>query len=363
MDCLLRPGYKVFVLAIGGGGDIASAALIAKALSRIGVKYVLGSIAWERYVYDESPGPIRLSEILNAVQRRNNYVLIDENSYALRRSKVVVFQAAKAAKALGEQIYVIDVYGGVKGYVQALRSIIEEEKVDLVIGVDVGGDSIAKGCEHNLWSPLADWIGLASLALVNGVIAVHSPGSDGELDQEYVLDRINYFAVKGALRGVRAMCSVDAEFLSKILEYVDSEASWIPLLACKGVRGEVSIRNGTRSVKVSLINTLTFFLDARAIADDIEPVRALYDTTSLEEARSIINDHGIYTELDLEEDIDRQGLKASELTREILIDIRSKGIVRIRSKASRNYCVQDVPGNRETVNNDCKESRSTDQIL
>jgi hypothetical protein len=61
---------------------------------------------------------------------------------------------------------------------------------------------------------------------------------------------------------------------------------------------------------------------------------------SLEEARSIINDHGIYSELDLEEDIDKSGLKASELTREILIDIRSKGIMRIRSKASRNYCVQ-----------------------
>lgn len=58
---MLRPGYKVFMLAIGGGGDIAFAALIAKASSRIEVKYVLSSIAWERYVCDESPGPIRVS--------------------------------------------------------------------------------------------------------------------------------------------------------------------------------------------------------------------------------------------------------------------------------------------------------------
>ncbi|MEM1596061.1 MAG: DUF1152 domain-containing protein [Desulfurococcaceae archaeon] len=340
MDCFLKPGMNVFVLAIGGGGDIASAAMIARALHRLGVTYTLGSIAWERYVYDEVPGPIKLSDINNVLEYGDHCVLVDESSYALRGNKVVVFQAAKAAKMLKEPVYVVDLHSGVEGYVSALKYIIKKRNIDLVIGVDVGGDSLATGCEDDLWSPLADWIGLASLALVNGVIAIHSPGSDGELNYEYVLNRIDHYALKGGLMGIRAMCNHDAEFLSKILEYVDSEASRIPLLAYRGGRGKVVIRNGTRSVELNMVNTFTFFLDAKLIANDIQPVKELFNTRSLEEARKILNSYGIYTELDLEEDIERHGLKTSELTSELILNIRRKGIMRVRESMSRKYCSQ-----------------------
>lgn len=330
---------NALILAIGGGGDIASAAMIAKALHRLGINYVLGSIAWERYVYDETPGPIKLSDIHHVVERGDHHVLVDEKSYALRKDKVVVFQAVKVAKMLGEPVYVVDLYDGVRGYVSALMDIIRKRNIDLVIGVDVGGDSLATGCEDSLWSPLADWLGLASLAIVKGVVAVHSPGSDGELDFKYILDRIDYYARKGGLIGVRAMCDLDAKLLGKILENVDSEASRIPLLAYRGERGKVVVRSGSRIVTLNMINTFTFFLDARLVSDDIPPVKELYSTASLEDARKVLNSYGIYTELDLEEDIEKSGLKASELTGEVLLDIRRSGVIRVREAAIfKEYC-------------------------
>ena len=340
MDCIVKPGVKVLLLAIGGGGDIASTAMIARSLLNLGAKYVLASIAWERYIHDPIPGPIKLDEIQECTSRGEHYVVITGNSYAIRGGKKVVFQAAKVARLLGETIYIIDLYGGVEGYVSALKEISSREGVDLVVGVDVGGDSLATGCEENLWSPLADWVGLASLSRVSGVIAIHSPGSDGELTQDYLLEKIDEYARKGGLLAARSMCREDAEFLDEILKYVDSEASRIPLLAYRGVRGAVELRMGSRSVKSTLLSTFTFFLDARLIAEYVEPVKAIYYTKSLEEVRGVLNSYGIYTELDLEEDLFKTGVRPGGLTGEFLMEIRKRGLARVRSGATRSYCVE-----------------------
>jgi hypothetical protein len=81
--------------------------------------------------------------------------------------------------------------------VRALREIASVEGVDCIIGVDVGGDSLASGSEEELWSPLADWVELAAVARLSGVLAAHSPGSDGELSQSYVISRIDKVAARG----------------------------------------------------------------------------------------------------------------------------------------------------------------------
>lgn len=338
MECLLKPGIKVLVLAIGGGGDIASAAVIARSLAKLGVQVVLASVAWERYIYDPVPGPIKLSEIQNAADHGEHYVVVTGDSYAVRAGRKIVFQAAKAARAIGGKIYVVDLYGGVEGYVKALNDIAARESVNFIVGVDVGGDSLATGCEDDLWSPLADWVGLAALSRVKGILAVHSPGSDGELDSDYLLRRIDDFARKGGLLGVRSMCREDAEFLSTLLRHVNSEASRIPLVAYAGQRGEVELRNGSRKVKLTLMSTFTFFLDARVVAESIEPVKALYSTRSLEEARDVLNSYGIYTELDLEEDLARLGLTPELITGDLLLEIRRQGASRVKKSKNVEYC-------------------------
>jgi len=330
--CLLflRSQNNVLVTAVGGGGDIASAAMIANVLERYNFKTILSSIAWERYVYDPVPGPIRLGEIVNSATRGEHYVLVTSDSYALRGGRVIVPQAVQASRALKRPVYIVDMYSGVEGYVEALKEILSVEGADLVIGVDVGGDSLAAGLEEELWSPLADWIGLAALSRLNGVLAVHSPGSDGELSQSYIISRIDKIALKGGLLGVTAMCDLDAEVLEKLLEYVNSEASNISLLAYRGFRGMLTVRRGSRSVEVSLLNTMTFYLKAPIVLELVEPAKKILYTKSLEEARRILNEHGIYTELDLEEDLAKLGVKPEELTGDLLVAIRERGKKRLR---------------------------------
>ena len=108
MDCIASPGKKALVVAAGGGGDIASAVMIAKALERLGARAVLGSVAWERYIYDDLPGPIRIDDIKNAIELGEGYALINAGSYADRQGKRVVFQAARASAAINEPIYITD---------------------------------------------------------------------------------------------------------------------------------------------------------------------------------------------------------------------------------------------------------------
>ena len=332
MFWFLSPRSRVLAVAIGGGGDVAAAAMIASALERSGHRSVLASIAWERYIYDPVPGPVRLDEVVNPLRRGDYCVVVTGDSYALRGGRVVVPQAVNASRALNRPVYVVDMYSGVEGYVRALREIASVEGVDCIIGVDVGGDSLASGSEEELWSPLADWVGLAAVARLGGVLAVHSPGSDGELSQSYVISRIDKVAVRGGLLGVAAMSDLDAEVLERVLSYVNSEASRVSLLAYRGFRGYFSLRRGSRLVEVTLLSTLTFYLKAPVVLELVEPAQRILHTHSLEEVSGILNSMGIYTELDLEEDLAKLGVKPEELTGELLVSVRERGRARLTRK-------------------------------
>ncbi|MEM1695331.1 MAG: DUF1152 domain-containing protein [Desulfurococcaceae archaeon] len=339
---LLEKGKHALVLAIGGGGDIASAVVIARSLARFNVKYTLASIAWERFVYDPVPGPIRLDEVRNYVKRGEGYVVVDKNSYAVRNDRKVVFQAVNASKATGEHVYVVDVYGGVRGYVEAMNEVISSTGADYVLGVDVGGDSLATGCEETLWSPLADWMGVSAVGSLKGVLAVHSLGSDGELEQNYLLTRVDQISQRGGLIAVSSLSRRDAELLEELLRYVKSEASMVSLLALKGYRGLFKLRMGSRSVNVNLISTFTFYLLADVVSRDVSVLNELASTRSLSEANNLLNRYGIYTELNLEEDLAELGVKPEELMADHLTNVRSRGLRELEN-ARRSYCSKQLP--------------------
>ena len=58
----------------------------------------------------------------------------------------------------------VDINGGVKGVVDGLETAMKQLNTDLLVGIDVGGDSLAQGHEPGLRSPLADSIMLAAFA-------------------------------------------------------------------------------------------------------------------------------------------------------------------------------------------------------
>jgi hypothetical protein len=69
----------------------------------------------------------------------------------------------------------------------------------------------------------------------------------------------------------------------------------------RGDTGTATIRRGLRTVPLSPLGALTFFLDPRASVDSAARLaKAVMDTSSLEEANDVLNGLGVRTELDLE---------------------------------------------------------------
>jgi hypothetical protein len=314
----------VLFFAVGGGGDVASAAMLALALRRLSIKAYVASVAWERFVVDPIPGPICFEEIVGGRQLGNYSMLIDGGVWAARGGRKVVFQAVNTSKALEEPIPIVDLYGGVLGVVKGLQEVLNYYGCDTVVSVDVGGDILATGFEEELWSPLADFIGLVATAELNGIVAVHSPGADGELSQEYILKRIAMVAEKGGYLWARGVTREDIGILKHLLKYVESEASKITLYAYSGLYGAVELRKGSRKTFISPLNLLTFFLNAKVVADLNPVVSSLRGTKSLEQARVVLNRFGIFTELDLEEEIYKLLQNGVEITGEVLVNIKHR---------------------------------------
>jgi hypothetical protein len=325
MEYIVSRGYKnILVVALGGGGDVATASMLALALRRIGINSRVASVAWERYIIDPLPGPIKLEEIREARSVGNYSALVNENSYALRGGRKIIFQAARASKILKEEIGVVDLSKAALGVREGIKELMNLFGTDLVLGVDVGGDILATGYEEDLWSPLADFTGLASIKDLESILAVHSVGGDGELSQEYVLRRISLVAEKGGFLGARGMTPEDYEVLKNLLSSIESEASKTSLRAFEGFHGQISMRGGSRIGAINIINTITFLLDPRIVASLNPLINELAETKDIYEAKKILNNHGIFTELDLEEEVSRLINMNQEITGEKLLFIKKQ---------------------------------------
>lgn len=331
MELFIGKAACTLFVALGGGGDVASAAMLALAARRLGIKSYVASIIWERFPIDPIPGPVRLDEVVNAMKIGDKAIMVTKDSRALRGGRTIAFQAANTSKVLGEPIGVVDVASGCVGVRKGLEELSTYLGCDVIVGVDVGGDVLASGFEEELWSPLADFIGLAALKDVEGVLAVHSPGSDGELNQEYVLKRVALVTEHGGYLGARGVTLEDIENLEKILEHVESEASRVTLLAAKGAYGKVEIRRGSRTVHVTPLNMITFFLKSSVVAGLNPLISELSNTTSIEEARRKLNEKKIYTELDLEEDVYKLMLEGKKPSGETLKKLKRSRIMSWRS--------------------------------
>jgi len=334
VEPLIGRAKCVLFAALGGGGDVASAAMLALAARRLGLKSYVASVVWERFPIDPIPGPVRVCEIVNAKRVGERALMVTEESRAVRGGRTIAFQAANASRALGEPVWALDVASGPVGVRRGLEELSAELGYDVVVGVDVGGDVLATGFEEELWSPLADFIGLAALKELKGILAVHSPGSDGELRQENVLRRIALAAERGGYLGARGATPEDVESLERILEHVESEASRATVLAARGAYGLVEIRRGSRTVFVTPLNTITFFLSSEVVAQLNPLIAEIASAASIEEARRKLNERGVYTELDLEEDTYELVKSGREVSGEALKELKRRRVASIRYRTS-----------------------------
>ena len=210
------------------------------------------------------------------------------------------------AALYGWEVLHIDINGGVAGAVAGLEAAITALGTDLLVGIDVGGDSLAQGGEPGLRSPLADSVMLAAFTAMEQrghatLWGVFGYGSDGELTTSEIERALARVAEAGGLLGAWALTPQVVSELEDVVEKVPTEASAIPLRCARGAWGEGSIRYDERKVRLTPLTTLTFYLSASVLFHTLSrPAQAVAASTSLEEANDALHRLGIKSELDLE---------------------------------------------------------------
>jgi hypothetical protein len=303
LEDTIRGSTHALVIGVGGGGDVVGALATARFLEFCGLKFTLGGLSWERYVYDPKPGPRALSEI------RDVRVLHPRVGLANGRTQTdygVVFAESKMAEFQGQDVLLVDINGGAQEVADGLQEAAKALGSDLVVGLDVGGDSLARGGEPGLRSPLADSIMLAAFVELEArgeaaLWGVFGYGSDGELTTDEVEAALSAVAKAGGLLGAWALTPRVVAELEEVIKHVRTEASAVPVECARGAWGEKQIRSDKRKVRLTPLATLTFYLSPSVLFETLaRPARAVATSRSLQQANEALHAIGLKTELDLE---------------------------------------------------------------
>jgi len=303
LDDILRASSHALVVGVGGGGDVAGAFAAAKFLEFCGLRFTLGGLSWERLVYDPIPGPRKLDEVINV---RALHPRAWMAGAASQTATGVLFAEARMAEFLGSEVLLVDINGGVQGVVAGMAAAIEELKPDLLVGLDVGGDSLAQGHEPGLRSPLADSIMLAAYVELEKrghrvLWGIFGYGSDGELSLDEIEMALNKIAGAGGWLGATALTPKIVAELEEVIKHVPTEASAIPVECFRGAWGARRIRDGQRNLKLTPLTALTFFVAPTSVYATLSrPAQAVRASVSLDEANDALHRLNIHTELDYE---------------------------------------------------------------
>jgi hypothetical protein len=309
-EAALRAARRPLVIGMGGGGDVVGALATAELTRRYdGAAPVLGGLAWERRPIDPEPGPRRAEEIEDAEEIAPRILLAGPRTRV--RARDVYFAESRMAEFLGEPTVLIDVSDGPAAVAASLEEAVARLGCDLVVFVDVGGDVLAQGDEAGLRSPLCDALMLAAAVRLarsgrNVLGGLFGVGCDAELTPDEVLARLAAVAAAGGLAGARGLTEPVADRLEQAIELVSTEASAQAVRAFRGASGRVSIRGGARTVELSSLASVTFYLDVQATIRAVGRLAlAVDEAQSLDEANQALNEIGVRTELDLERDAAR----------------------------------------------------------
>jgi len=303
LEDIIRASKHALIIGVGGGGDVVGALATARFLEFCGLQFTLGGLSWERNVYDPIPGPRKLSETKNVRALHPYAWLANPES---QTSTGVPFAEARMAAVIKQEVLLVDINGGVKGVVDGLEVAIKELNTDLLVGLDVGGDSLAEGHEPGLRSPLADSIMLAAFAELEKrdqrtMWGVFGYGSDGELTVDEIELALSKLAAVNGLLGAWSLTPKIAAELEEAIKTVPTEASAIPLQCFRGAWGNNEIRRGERHVKLTPLTALTFFMSSTKLYDTLaRPAQALRNSSTLDEANDALRAIGVRTELDYE---------------------------------------------------------------
>lgn len=282
---------------------MVGALAVAEHAREAGLTARVGGVTWERRPIDPLPGPRRLEEIDGAERLGSTAAALAGPQ--TRGPGGFRFAESHMAAVLGEGVLLIDPNGGPAAIAAGLDAAAAALACDLIVLADVGGDLLGHGDEPGLASPLCDALLLAAGAHLRtpAVAAVFGTGCDGELRPEEVLERVAEVAAAGGWLGTASPSPRALERLQAALTQVPTEASAQAVACARGAFGEAPIRQGRRSVPLSPLGALIFFLDVQAcLRSAARLAAAVVDAQSLQEAEAVLAARGIRTELAYEID-------------------------------------------------------------
>jgi hypothetical protein len=303
-EAVLRTAKKALVIGVGGGGDIVGTIPTARFLALFGIDCILGGLSWERFVYDPQPGTRTLDEVVNVRALAPTAWLA--NGQTTTSTGGIRFAESDVAGLYNTETLMVDLSQGTPGVVGGLRAAMRALEADLLVGIDVGGDSLASGDEPGLRSPVADAIMLAALRQLQDdypcIWGVFGYGSDAELTPREIDQALTTVAAHGGLLGAWGMTPAVTAELQWVITHVRTEASAIAVACAQGASGIQTIRDGTRTVPLSPVCTVTFYLSPRILYEHVAALaRAVCSATSLPAASALIESLGVRSEYAFEQ--------------------------------------------------------------
>jgi hypothetical protein len=281
---------KVLIIGAGGGGDVCGCLPLYSWLKSCHAHPILGSLTWERIEVHQDYGPRPFEEIEGLFNSVGSVAYGDQNTKIVKDG--TLFQASHIARGLHESIVFIDITKGVATLVKDLTKFIQNNQIDMVIALDVGGDILARGKEPGLQSPLADAMTLAVMASMKipKAIGIFGLNCDGELTIDELNQYLMEFNLKDWVYGQRFHTEEELRFMEKLLDSSGAvtEASRMPLRYLNGERGQTTLRGGTRKVILDEIITRTFFLRVDEVYDNCPLAKAVARSNSIIEANNIL---------------------------------------------------------------------------
>jgi hypothetical protein len=310
LEDILRNTKKAIVLGVGGGGDVVGTIPTARFLELFGISCVLGGLSWERFIYDPQPGTRSLDEVTQVRPLAPTVWLANAQTTT---TTGIRFAESDVAALYDTETLLVDLSQGVASVVAGLRSAMHALEADLLVGIDVGGDSLATGHEPGLRSPLADAMMLAALHRLEAEFTclwgVFGYGSDAELTPAEIDHALSTVAQHRGLLGAWGMTPSVASELQRVITHVRTEASAIAVACAHGASGSSTIRDGTRTVLLSPVCTVTFYLAPGVLFEHVATLaRAVTDAPSLQAASMVLTNLGVRSEYAFEQEMHQRGI-------------------------------------------------------
>jgi hypothetical protein len=293
---------KALVIGIGGGADIVGTIPTKFFLESNGINCQLAGLPWERYSIDPFPGPRPFDQIINKVKINDSLCFAKKNT---KTKDGLSFSESKLSGILKQRVVLINIFNSPNNIADDLYNYSIENKIDLIVGVDVGGDILAQGHEKGLASPLADSLMLTVLNKLNKKIetkiGVLGYGSDGELEQNELNESLGILGKNKGLIGSFGLNNDSYLLMKKIIKIVETDASRVPVLSFEGISGLYKIRRGRVEINIHPMSQITFYINTDILYRKIsKSARLIRNANDIWDANRILLANKYRTELDFE---------------------------------------------------------------